>query len=462
MKKSGRLFHFLAAALLSCLTVAGHAGASGFALREQSAAAQGNAFAGATAAAEDVTYLFFNPAALGRLENSEVAGVLTFIAPKTEFRGGSASTASLPPALPSFSIQGSQEHDDVAEDAFVPSLYGMWAVSDHLRLGLGVNAPFGLESRYDSDWVGRYHAIGSELKTVNINPVVAWRVTDRLSFGVGFQAQRAEATLSNALDFGTIGTLLPPSLGGAAVPGASPGNPAQDGFFKLDGEDWGFGWNAGLLFEPRPGTRFGLAFRSQIEHSFDGDADFTVPEMFSAAFAPSGLFRDTGAEADLTTPESWSFGAYHEINPRWAIMAEAAGTRWSRFDELVIDFDNPAQPDNVTEEEWNDTTYYAFGVTFRPSNAWALRGGVAWDESPVPDATRTPRIPDEDRTWLSLGVQWRPTAHLVFDAGLTHIWVDDSELDLKATGTGNTFRGNLAGTYDNAIDIATVQATWQF
>jgi long-chain fatty acid transport protein len=292
--------------------------------------------------------------------------------------------------------------------------------------------------------------------------VLAVRITDRLFLGFGFQAQYAEAELSNALDFGTIGTVLPVALGGSPVPGAVPGNPAQDGFFELEGDDWGYGWNAGLLFEPAPGTRFGIAFRSKIEHTFEGDAEFTVPPPFDSAFAPTGLFRNTGAEADLTTPESWSVGAFHEITPRWAIMSEISRTRWSRFDDLVIEFDNPAQPDNITEEDWDDTWFYALGLTFSPAAAWDLRGGVAHDESPVPDATRTPRIPGEDRTWLSIGLQWRARANMALNAGYTHIWIEDSDLELKASDPGNTFRGDLSGEYENAIDIATIQLNWIF
>jgi long-chain fatty acid transport protein len=435
---------------------------SGYALREQSAAAQGNAFAGATAGAEDVTYLFFNPAVLARLEKTQAAGVLSFIAPRSEFRGGSASTGAFPPALPPFPIQGSQDRDDIAEDAFVPAVYGMLVATDNLRLGLGINVPFGLETNNDRDWIGRYHAVDSKLTTININPVLAVRITDRLFLGFGFQAQYADAELSNALDFGTIGTVLPVASGGSPVPGAVPGNPNQDGFFELEGDDWGYGWNAGLLIEPVPGTRFGIAFRSKIEHTFDGDAEFTVPSPFDTAFEPTGLFQNTGAEADLTTPESWSVGAFHEITPRWAIMAEISRTRWSRFDDLVIEFDNPAQPDNITEEDWDDTWFYALGLTFSPAAAWDLRAGIAHDESPVPDATRTPRIPDEDRTWLSVGLQWRAKTNLALNAAYTHIWVEDSDLDRKASAPGNTFRGDLAGEYDNAIDIATIQLNWIF
>ncbi|MEZ4598702.1 MAG: outer membrane protein transport protein [Syntrophotaleaceae bacterium] len=456
------LFLVFLAALVCHLMNANHLHASGFAIREQSAQAQGNAFAGATAGAEDVTYLFFNPAALGRLETPQTAGVLSFVAPRSKFRRGSASTGPFPPVLPAFPVQGSQDHDDIAEDFFVPAFYGMFVPGENLRFGLGINVPYGLESNYDRDWIGRYHAVESKLVILGINPVMAVRLTERVSIGLGFQAQYADAEISNAIDFGTIATVLPAAAGGAPVVGADPGNPAQDGYFKLAGYDWGYGWNAGLLIEPTPGTRLGFAYRSKIDHTFDGDADFSVPAQFDGAFAPTGLFRDTGAEAELTTPESWSAGFYQELGSRWAIMAELSRTYWNRFEQLVIQFDNPAQPDNITDADWKDTWFYALGVTFKPSKDWEFRTGVAYDESPVPDNTRIPRIPDEDRIWLSAGIQWRAKPFLTVSAGYTHIWVDDSQIDLKATDPGNAFRGDLTGEYENVIDIATFQLNWIF
>lgn len=447
--KPARLPFAVLLAALALAASAGTAAASGFALKEQSASAQGNAFAGAAAGAEDVSAMFFNPAALARQSGSQAAAVLSFIAPQADFEKGRASTAAGTP------IAGGADPGDAAEDALVPALYLGWAATDDLRLGLGVNAPFGLETRYPRDWIGRYHAVHSRLKTVNINPALAWRVSDRISLGAGFQAQWAWAELTNAVDLGTIGAA-------AGVPGALPG--AQDGFADLEGDDWGYGWNAGVLLEPAEGTRLGVSYRSRIEHTLEGDVDFTLdPAGVGAALrAGAGLFRNTDAKADLTTPEAWAFGIHHEITPRFAVMAEADFTRWSRFEELRIEFDNPAQPDSVTEEDWRDTWFYALGATFRPAEAWTLRAGVAHDETPVPDRTRTPRIPDGDRTWLSLGVGWRPAAPLSFDAAYTHIWVDDAELDLRTTGIGNASRGNLSGSYDNAIDIATVQIAWRF
>ena len=163
------------------------ASAAGFALKEQSASAQGNSFAGATAGAEDVTYMFFNPAGLTRQEGQQAAVVLSYIAPQADTNDAAGNF-------------GGESTASAGESAIVPAVYGMWSLTPDLKLALSVNAPFGLATEYTSTWAGRFHAIKSELKTLNINPVVAYRINEMISVGAGFQAQHAEATLSNAID----------------------------------------------------------------------------------------------------------------------------------------------------------------------------------------------------------------------------------------------------------------------
>ena len=184
--------------------------AAGYALKEQSVTAQGNAFAGATSAAEDVSYMFFNPAALGWVEDVQLQAVATLVAPRSELESAEASAVLGTP------IAGRDQDDDIGENAVLPSFYAAAPLPAGLRVGLGVNVPFGLETRYPDGWVGRYHAVRSKLKTVNINPAVAWRPVDWAAAGVGFQAQYADGSLSNAVDFGTIGAV-------SGIPGSVPG-----------------------------------------------------------------------------------------------------------------------------------------------------------------------------------------------------------------------------------------------
>lgn len=237
-----------------CAAPPGHA--SAFFIREQSAAALGNAFAGATAGADDITYMFFNGAALARQEGSQVASVGTYMLSGVRFGDGRATTAG------GHAIEGGGGGRNGAGRNVVPALYALWDLSDRFAVGevdvgIAVNAPFGFETEYKEGWIGRYYALQSRIKSLALNPVVSFEPRPGFAFAVGAQAQYIDAKLTNAIDFGTLGTFN-------HVAGAAPA--AQDGFSKLTGASWGFGYTAGLLLEPWRGTRIGAAYRSKISH----------------------------------------------------------------------------------------------------------------------------------------------------------------------------------------------------
>lgn len=423
--------------------------AAGFALKEQSATAMGNAFAGATAGTDDLSYMFFNPASLGWVARPQAQVETTLALPQVELKHAQGTTT------PGTAITGSTHDGDVARDVVIPAFYAAAPLGHGMSAGIGVNVPFGLETEYRNDWVGRYHAVQSKLETVNINPALAWRPYDWLSLGGGFQAQYVYGRLTNAVDFGTIGA-------GAGIPGAQPGG--DDGFAKLSGNDWSYGANAGVMVEPRAGTRLGLAWRSQIDHRIKGDVNFRDDSAGIAQIlqAQAGLFADSGASVNLKTPQNVSFGVRQEVTPDVAVMAEAQWTDWSVFDQLTIQFDNPAQPDSVTEEEWHDTWFLAVGSTWKISPTWTLRGGLAYDQSPVRSRYRTPRIPDSDRYWLSLGAGYQPASWFGLDLGLTYIFLDDSEVRLSANSTGNQARGSLDADYESSIVLLGLNLRLQF
>lgn len=424
---------------------------SGYALREQSASAMGNAFAGATAGAEDPSYMFFNPAGLARLSGSQVMVVGNGVMPRLELSKVQGSTTAGVP------INGN-DGGNAGETNFVPVMYGLWdlqetfGLEENIKLGVGVNVPFGLETDYRDGWVGRYHGLQSRVRTINVNPAVAWEVVEGLSVAAGVQAQYIDVRLTNAIDFGSLGAAF----------GGTPG--ADDGRARATGDDLGWGYNLGLLWQPWASTRVGVAWRSAIDHRLEGDGDFTLDSagIGAALQRRTGAFQDTGIHGDVTTPESLSFGVHQDLDEQWSVMADAQWTRWSRFHELKIAFDNPAQPDSITEEEWQDTWFVGVGATFRPDDAWTLRSGFAWDQDPTSNSHRGPRIPTDDRYWLSLGLGWTPIPDFSLDLGYTHIFIEDTAIDLKASDRGNAARGNLKADVSGSVDILALQARWAF
>jgi len=422
--------HRFAAALAAVAGAAlvagsGEAMASGYALKEQSGSLLGQAFAGMGATAEDPSVIFFNPAGMSQLDGNRVTGILSAVLPVNRFHNDDSSFAVLPSAL-----LGTNESGDAAQDAIIPAFYAMTQIDD-FNLGVGVNVPFGLTTDYDDDWIGRYAAITSELLTINVNPVVSYRVTDWLSVGAGAQIQYIDARLTNAVFFGV----------------------GLDGKSELKADDVGYGATAGVLLEPLRGTRIGVGWRSQINHKLDGDAKVETP-------AGANII-DTGADAEVTTPESVSLSLHHDINEQWAVVSTIEWTNWSRFDELRVKFDNNL-PNDVTEENWRDTWFHALGLNYRPTAIpdLTLRTGVALDETPVKDSHRTARVPDEDRYWLSVGLTYEVTEAFTFDLGYTHIFIKDAEIDEDfGTGVG---AGTLDGEYHNSVDILALQANLKF
>ncbi|MCP3178316.1 outer membrane protein transport protein [Desulfuromonas sp. KJ2020] len=438
------------------LALASPAFSAGFALIEQSVSGLGNAFAGAAATGEDASTIFFNPAALTLLEGQQVVAGAHVIAPSAKFSKESANNAL---GLP---ISGGNS-GDAGVVGVAPNLYYAANLNNGWSVGLGIFAPFGLATEYDKDWVGRYHAVESDVMTININPTVAYRVNENLSLGAGVSAQYIDVTLSQMVDFG-LNAYVGSGMNAALLPAVS--NPDADIYADLTADDWGYGFNLGALYEFNENTRVGVAYRSRIKHTVKGDAVFTQQNpTYLAAFGLDGAaaasFPNQGVKGDITLPASASLSAYHRINSQWAVMADIMWTEWSTFDKLVIEFDG-ALPDSVTTENWDDNWRYSVGANYTPNDRLVLRGGLAYDETPIPDAKhRTPRIPGEDRFWVAFGAGYKLTDQMNIDFGYAHLFVQDSKIDKEAVGEDQS-RGELVGEYENSVDIASVQLSYSF
>ena len=420
----GARFALAAAIAAAC----GTANAAGFALIENSASGMGNAFAGAAAIAEDASTVWFNPAGMTRLDGDQVVVAGHYIEPEASC----TDRASGPMTGP---------NDTTDEAAFVTNFYYVRDLGDDVKFGFGINTPFGLTTEYDPAWIGRYHAIRSDIMTVNFNPALASKVTDKLSLGLGFNVQYIEAEITSAVD--------PLLFGGTS-----------DGLARVEGDDVSFGANFGLLYEYSPRSRMGVAYRSKVAQTLEGTASF---EGTNPVPSPLGgeLFLNTGATAGIDLPETVSFSYAREVDAKWTFLADVTWTGWRGFEELRVSYDNSGQPDAVTTEHWRNTWRYAVGANYRWDDRLTLRAGVAYDETPIPNAERrTPRIPGNDRTWVSLGFGYAYSPRLQFDVGYSHLFVDDADIHntLESPFTPYT----LDGTYESHVDIVSTQATWKF
>lgn len=441
----------------------GSAGGAGFALIENSASGMGSAFAGAAALAEDPSTVWFNPAGMTLLQEQQVALALHGVMPSASFtdKGSYINPALTGDTVTPYSLSGANDTTDVA--ALVPNFYYVVPIDDRFRFGLGINAPFGLETDYADDWVGRYHATNSQLKTININPALAWQASDSLSLGFGVNMQYIKADLSQKIDSGAVCLRFAstPTLFAQCVSeGLLPNTVTNDSEGKVNGDDWSFGYNLGLLYQFDASNRIGLAYRSEISQTLEGDGEFTVNSDLRTILDRAGLstlFTNTGVTAEADLPASASLSGVFAMNDRLTLLADITWTGWSSFQELRIVFDNPIQPASVTDESWEDSVRYSLGLNYKESSRiWRL--GVAYDETPIPDPQhRTPRIPGNDRTWLALGVGLPVFETIWLDLGYAHLFVDDTPIDhTDANGYA------LRGIYEADVDIFSLQATMKF
>jgi long-chain fatty acid transport protein len=431
--------------------------AAGYALIEQSVTGLGRAFSGSAAVADDASTIFFNPAGLTQLDRAELNLGMNFIAPYAKFDNNGST---LPATLGGGPLNG-ENSGDAGENAFLPNFYYAHPINEKVVLGLGIGAPFGLVTDYGDNWVGRYHARKSDLKTININPSLGFKATEKLSLGVGINLQYADIELSQAVDFGAacaqtfaadpMGPLAP--IAGAC---AQPQN--FDGQAKVAADDWSWGYNLGLTYQFTEATRMGLSYRSKITHDLEGKGKFRVPNDPNVqAVATNTGFQNGDAEGQVTLPESVSVALHHQINNQWAIMADASWTRWSQFDELRIESDiqrlNSEKP-----QDWENAMRYGLGVEYQHNQKWTWRAGVAYDETPVPNAQRrTARIPDNDRKWIAFGASYAYSENLVIDAAYAHLFMSDSKIDDR-----NEQDYRLTGEYRTHVDLVGVQMRWLF
>lgn len=413
-----RLAH--AAVVAALAGISGAAVAGGFGVGTVSGSGTGNAYSGGAAVAEDSSVAWTNPAAMTLLApGTAVSGVGHIIFPSSDFRNGGSTGV--------FAAPGTGEGGDGIGSALIPNFYLTTAITERLRLGLSVNVPFGLGTNYDQGWRGQLTALESHIETININPSLAYKVTDRFSLAAGFSVQKVDATIS-------------------AFTGA-----AATGNLKLEAADTSFGVNVGAMMQATPSTRFGATYRSKVRYKLEGSAYFTGPVT-----AGNGLAR-----ADITMPDSASLSAFHVLNSQWELMADLTWTGWSSIKRLdVIRTNGPLAGQVLTTLQfgWKDTLRLGVGANYKYSDRIKLRMGLAFDPTPTNDVDRTPRLPDQDRTWVAFGAQYKLSKQGTVEVGYAHEFVKDSTV----SATPNPAIGRLNGSFENKVDILTLSYSHRF
>jgi len=431
------------------LAVTGQSYASGLQITEQSVTGLGRAFAGGSLVNDDVSAVYYNPAdmMLSSGTQSQLGLIDIDISIKTSDGGSTmrlpANLGDLltkPGTLPVFvTIPATGAPDNGGTNNLVPNGYFAMDINDQMRFGLGITAPFAVSTNYARDWVGRYAAVDSEMKTVDINPSIAYRVNDNLSLGFGVSAQYLDVTLSRAL--------------------FNPLSPTSDGYVENKGTDWGFGFNLGATYQFDPDTRVGLSYRSRIDYTLEGDATISN-------YLP-GTNGTRGIRADWIAPDWAALAFYKRLSPQWAVMSSLRWTNWSVFKDLQIDLADGSGVLGVINENWQDSWSVNLGVTYDYTPEWTFRAGYVYDQTPIRSAEyRHPSIPDSSRNAIGLGFSYHPDPKLSVDVGYMYISFAKSStneaLDLVPSSYSGLFVEHLLVDYSASGNLFGLQASYRF
>jgi len=420
--------------------------ASGFALNAQNAEALGSAMAGAQAEQAKPSMAYYNPASIVGVDH--LAGSVTVFGVFADSNYDNASGT----LLGAFPVSGAASGEEAIGDGVFPDAAIAARLSDRLYFGVSFNAPFGFESTYDPSSVIRYHGTRSKVVSLSATPILGVALSDQWSVAGGVRVQYMDVKLDGVIDAAGVAAA-------SMIPGFVPGT--DDVSFALQTDDIAIGYVAGIQGEITPLLRVGFSYTSKIEHEFDGEASFNVgTSVAGQTLSALGLFQDTGLTSSLTAPAQYQFGLSFDAMPGVTLLASTTLTRWSSFDQVVIAFDNPAQPPEVITQNWNDSWSGSAGAAFDVTPVTTARIGVMYEETSLNDTFASTRIPDADRVWLTAGVSQDlgpgATAHL--SAG--YILIGDRAINQSPALPENLFRGGL--TTDISVDAVIVGAGLDF
>ncbi|HDR1920702.1 TPA: porin [Pasteurella multocida] len=398
MVKTSKFTQTLLASALA--VVAGSASAAAFQLAEVSTSGLGRAYAGEAAIADNAAVVATNPALMSLLKQPEISVGAIYVDPNI----------NLTSPMPGFAYK------NIAPNALVPTVYGVYPINEKFAVGGGLNVNYGLATEFDDKYAGGFLGGKTDLTAINFNLSGAYRVTEKFSVGLGLNAVHAKAKLERY-----AGALAKQKFQNLPL-----GIKETSVISKLQGDKWGFGWNAGLVYEFNERNRIGVAYHSQVDINFKGQYSNQFPTSNMAlvqGLSAQGITATGGKEIPgtlhLPLPAYWEISGYHKMTDRFAMHYSYKYTQWSKFKELRAKGTDGKTLFSKTEE-FRDSSRIALGASYDVTDALTVRTGIAYDESAA-DEHNTISIPDTDRTWFSVGATYHFTPNVSIDAGFAHL-----------------------------------------
>ena len=329
-----------------------------------------------TAGVNDASAVYYNPAALSEVNGDNVlaSGIYVNVINSVENSGRKSRN----------------KHDD----NFLATFFANYHIpGTDLTLGIGTYTPFGLVTEYGSDAFTRFAAVQTELKTIYVTPALSWNPTNYLSLGAGLSFVHASGVFSRALCLDPISFCTQP-LG-------------LEGTVRLTDTADAFAYNIGLLVKPIETLKFGFSYRSRVDLRFD-----------SATAKFGGAFLNPTVKADLSPiplPPVINAGLFWQITPNWGAEFVYEYTRWSEFKNFTTTFSPipifvPLRAPILgfqLPQDWKNTNTLRFGSFYTLNENWELRGGIAAEQTPIPNKTLNPAIPGADLLTLNAGIGYK-------------------------------------------------------
>jgi len=399
---------------------AGSVFAAGFALYEGSA--RGLVLgAGLTGSADDASAVFYNPAGITQLKGIQTMVGVTAINPRLDVVTGSASTGM------------------ESNWFYPPHAYFTQQINDRFFWGLGLFSRFGLGTEFPADWPGRYNSYKAEIRTLELNPNIACKITDKLSIAGGLSVMWFDLQLRQKIS---------PTMFGAP---AGLGDADSD----LTGDSWGWGFNLALHYKPTDWMSAGISYRSRVSQHVEGDADFTKPAAWGLMGPASALLlNDTPGHGNIRLPDMVFAGVNFKPVKTLNVGGGVYWTRWSTYDKLQLTYDTPIAPGvgTVTKiKDWDDVFRYMIGVEWNVTPNWDLRLSYAFDESPVPDDHIDYILPDSDRHQFTIGGGWHSGPWTV---DLAYMYILFEDRDIAARAADGVSQGKVEDGYAHLISFS--------
>ncbi|MGV6801140.1 MAG: OmpP1/FadL family transporter [bacterium] len=426
----------------------GQAQAGGFAVESQNMRSLGHANAGSQAQFMSPGNLYYNPASIAGTDSSTLAISMSLLFPDADFSNANGTVLGTVP------IAGASSGDEIISTTFLPSFSYARPFGKDFIFGLALYAPYGFDSNYDQDSIPRYYALESKVVSAVVEPVLAYQLNENWTVAIAGKMQYYKVDASGAIDAAGIATAL-------TIPGFVPST--DDVYYQFEGDAIDFGYALGVIGNISPSVTIGASYSSSIDHDIEGEAQFDISQSGAGQLLNlNGLFAATSFTTAITTPFVWQAGIDIQASDQTNLLASISHSGWSDFTGFALDFANAAQPDEIVQQDWSDTTSYSLGIRHQLHNDVTLSGGFMSDNSPVNDQYASPMIPDSDRNWYTVGIDRPLNDKLHLSGSLAYIKNESRQINLSQADTGNFFRGDLQMRIDSKSVLGGVTIEYEY